>query len=191
MNAGVESVEIDGGKDLVTVKGTMDVKELSPYLQTKLKRSVDVVPPPAKKDDGAKAPAGDKKDAGAGDKKGKDAAPAPAGEEKKKEEKKEGGGEKKADGKAPAAAPADVAPATIVNKMEYFGYGQPSAMYYEDPVSAHNRYVMEAHAHQAFVNDNYAANHGYPMNNGYGVPMDPYHAPQMFSDENPNACSVM
>ncbi|XP_062117324.1 heavy metal-associated isoprenylated plant protein 6-like [Humulus lupulus] len=182
---GVESVEIDAGKDLVTVKGTMDVKELTPYLQTKLRRSVDVVPPPAKKEDGAKAPAGDKKDAGAGDKKGKDAAPA--GEEKKKEEKKEG------DAKAPAAAAA-AAPAKVeVNKMEYFGYGQPSTMYYEDPISAHNRYVMEAHAHQAFVSENYAANHGYPMNNGYGygAPMNPYQAPQMFSDENPNGCSVM
>ena len=53
---GVENVTIDSARDLVTVKGTMDAKELATYLEEKLKRTVEVVPP-AKKDDG-----GEKKD---------------------------------------------------------------------------------------------------------------------------------
>ena len=32
---------------------------------------------------------------------------------------------------------------------------------------------------------------GYAPGYGYGYPGQPVHAPQMFSDENPNACSVM
>ncbi|KAI6698070.1 hypothetical protein NL676_018189 [Syzygium grande] len=52
---GVKAVSIDGAKDLVAVTGTVDPKELTPRLQKKFKRSVEVVPPPpAKKDDGAK-----------------------------------------------------------------------------------------------------------------------------------------
>lgn len=176
-------MEVDSAKDLVTVKGTMEVKDLVPYLKDKLRRSVDVVPP--KKAD-APAPAADKKSDAGGDKK------ADAGGDKKdKKEGGEGGGDQKKEAAAAAAAAA-AAPKVEVNKLEY-GYGQPStAMFwpYEGPVSAHNRYVMEAHAHQAFVSQNYA-NHYPMMNHGYAVPMEQYNAPQMFSDENPNACSVM
>ncbi|XP_065859930.1 heavy metal-associated isoprenylated plant protein 5-like [Euphorbia lathyris] len=43
---GVESVAVDDGKDLVTVKGTMEVKDLLPYLSEKLRRrSIEVVQP--------------------------------------------------------------------------------------------------------------------------------------------------
>ncbi|KAG6642892.1 heavy metal-associated isoprenylated plant protein 3-like [Carya illinoinensis] len=42
---GVEEVDVADGKDLVAVKGTMDVKELAAYLKEKLKRSVDIVSP--------------------------------------------------------------------------------------------------------------------------------------------------
>lgn len=197
---GVESVEIDGGKELVAVKGTMEAKDLVPYLQVKLKRAIDVVPP--KKDDAAAA--ADKKAA----------APAPAAGDKKaegggeKKDKKEGdGGDQKKEAApapapaAPAAAAGEGAPKLEVSKMEYTGYGQPlPAMFwpYEGPVSAHNKYVMEAHAHQAYVAQNYSHQYqNYPMTShsqyGYGVPMEQqYNAtPQMFSDENPNACSVM
>ena len=184
ISSGVESVDIDKQKDLVTVKGAMDAKDLVPYLNDKLKRTVEVVPP--KPATPAPAPAADKKDGG-GDKKESKAEGGDKKEEKKAE-KKEG------DGKAPAAAsPAGGggAPKVEVNKLEY-GAGPSAAMFwspYDGPISAHNRYVMEAHAHQAFVSQNYA-NHGY-VNHGYAVPMDHYNAPQMFSDENPNGCSVM
>ncbi|KAL3585976.1 hypothetical protein D5086_012843 [Populus alba] len=85
---GVGSVTVDAAKYLVTVKGTMDVKDLAPYLKEELRIAVEVVPPkkeeenPAKikarlkektkrkveslspqpkKDDGASAGGGDKK----------------------------------------------------------------------------------------------------------------------------------
>nr|GMD47805.1 heavy metal-associated isoprenylated plant protein 3-like [Ipomoea batatas] len=47
---GVKDVDVDLAKDLVTVKGTMDIKELTAYLREKLKRGVEVVP--SKKDGG-------------------------------------------------------------------------------------------------------------------------------------------
>ncbi|XP_041022919.1 heavy metal-associated isoprenylated plant protein 3-like isoform X2 [Juglans microcarpa x Juglans regia] len=42
---GVEKVDVAAGKDLVTVKGTMVVKELAAYLKEKLRRSVEIVEP--------------------------------------------------------------------------------------------------------------------------------------------------
>ncbi|KAL0409964.1 UNVERIFIED_CONTAM: Heavy metal-associated isoprenylated plant protein 5 [Sesamum latifolium] len=75
---GVNSVKTDLQKDLVTVTGTMNVKELTAYLKEKLKKDIEIVPP--KKDDGG----GDKKEkeGTGGDKKEK------AGGGDKKEEKK-------------------------------------------------------------------------------------------------------
>lgn len=147
----------------------MDVKDLVPYLKDKLKRNVEVVP--AKKDDG-----GEKKDAkpaGGGEKKDKEAAPAAAPAADK-------GGEKK-EKEAPAAAAAGGgdAPKMEVSKMEYFGYPYPPppTYWYDTPVYSHQSYPME---HQ-YVNHGYGMDHHNPH----------MHAPQMFSDENPNACSVM
>ncbi|TKY52945.1 Heavy metal-associated isoprenylated plant protein 26 [Spatholobus suberectus] len=158
---GVESVNLDGSKDLVTVKGTMDVKEMVPYLKEKMKRNVEVVPP--KKDD---------------DKKEKD-----VGGEKK--EKAEGGGEKKEDG---AAAKAEV------NKMEYTYPIAPPSFWYDGHFPGQTSYATEVHP--GYANNHYGEP-GY-VNQGYPVqPPLPYymyqHAspPQMFSDENPNACSIM
>ncbi|XP_022742699.1 heavy metal-associated isoprenylated plant protein 6-like [Durio zibethinus] len=175
---GVQSVNVDGAKDLVTVKGTMDVKDLVPYLKEKLKRSVEVVPP--KKDDAVeKKDGGEKKEAGGDNKeKGKEAA---------------AGGEKKEGGEAKVE----------VNKMEYHGYAyQPQPMYWPDGhVYGSTSYAVEGyqnHPHEyGYVNQGYMnMNQGY-MHPGYvnqAYMMDPrhhLHAPQMFSDENPNACSVM
>ncbi|KAG6769777.1 hypothetical protein POTOM_025439 [Populus tomentosa] len=77
---GVRSVTVDAAKNLVTVKGTMDVKDLAPYLKEELRIAVEVVPKEKKqtvtgkvdpanikarlepeKDDGAAAGGGDKK----------------------------------------------------------------------------------------------------------------------------------
>ncbi|KAL8036234.1 hypothetical protein ABFX02_12G145800 [Erythranthe guttata] len=106
---GVNSVATDLEKDLVTVIGTMDVKELTTYLKEKLKRGVEIVPPPKKVDNNG----GEKtKEDGGGDKVKEISAGAGGGEKKEKEggggggggggEKKEkeggaggGGGEKK------------------------------------------------------------------------------------------------
>ncbi|KAJ8513305.1 hypothetical protein OPV22_003739 [Ensete ventricosum] len=144
---GVEEVTVDAAKDLVTVKGTMDVKNLPTVLKDKLKRPVEIVPP--KKDDGG----GEKKEKekggdGGGEK--KDKAGDTGGE--KKEKAGGGGEEKKDDGKAAAAAAATTV-TTEANKMEYSA--------------------------------------PYPAYAGYGYRIEMVHAPQMFSDENPNACSIM
>ncbi|XP_009398026.2 heavy metal-associated isoprenylated plant protein 3 [Musa acuminata AAA Group] len=144
---GVEEVTVDAAKDLVTVKGTMDVKNLAAVLKDKLRRAVEIVPP--------------KKDDGGGEKKEKEKGGDGGGEKKEKGgetggEKKEkaggGGEEKKDDGKAAAAATATTT-TTEANKMEYYA--------------------------------------PYPAYSGYGYRIEMVHAPQMFSDENPNACSIM
>ncbi|KAJ0266615.1 hypothetical protein HA466_0005880 [Hirschfeldia incana] len=109
---GVHGMTMDKEKQLVTVKGTMDVKKLVESLSEKLKRPVEIVPPKKDKD-----------------------------KEKESGDKKKGGGEG-------------------VNMMEYVA-AQP---YYESayyPGGPYGYYPVQAHA------------------------------PQMFSDENPNACVVM
>lgn len=62
--AGVKEVSIDPHKDLITVKGTMDAKELPNYLEEKLKRSVEVVPATTagEKDDTKDNDGGEKKE---------------------------------------------------------------------------------------------------------------------------------
>ncbi|CAF2366054.1 unnamed protein product [Brassica rapa subsp. trilocularis] len=122
---GVNGLTMDKEKQLLTVKGTMDVKKLADTLSEKLKRKVEVVPP-AKKDKengkGKENESGDKKKGG------------------------DGGGKDNKGGEG-------------VNAMEYVA-AQPAygAAYYP----------------------------GGP----YGYPIQA-HAPQMFSDENVNACVVM
>ncbi|CAL9235820.1 unnamed protein product [Arabidopsis halleri] len=209
---GVETVAIDGAKDVVTVKGTIDVKELVPLLTKKLKRTVEPLVP-AKKDDGsaekkkteatapdakkeaptagvneAKKEGNDggekKKEAGDGGEKKKEAGD---GGEKKKEagdggEKKEGGG----GGGVPA-------PVAMVNKMDYYGYSSyPTApMYWQEGHVYGQSYSMGGQSCPV-------AGQSYP-GSGYNYANESYvpysqpnvNAPGMFSDENPNGCSVM
>ncbi|XP_028796961.1 heavy metal-associated isoprenylated plant protein 6-like isoform X1 [Neltuma alba] len=159
---GVESVEIDGAKDLVAVKGTMDVKELTPYLKDKLKRNVEVVPPPKKDDD-------KKEKGGGGDKKEAEAKPAAGGDGEKKEE----------------------APKVEANKMEYYGFPPPT-FWHDGHVPSEPSHAMEVHP--GYVNQGHYGNPMY-VNQGYPAAPPPFYMPpphpQMFSDENPNACSVM
>ncbi|KAJ8754260.1 hypothetical protein K2173_002160 [Erythroxylum novogranatense] len=192
---GVTNVAVDTAKEVVTVTGTMDVKELVPYLKDKLKRNVDVVPAKDEKKDGG----------GGGDKK------ADKKEGDGKTEKKEGG-EGKAEKKEGDGGGAKVE----VSKMEYRGYSEPGPSYWFDGgygqsysvqpyidqgygMNQYNHHPQGYPMNQGYVVNQY--NHppqGYAMNQGYvvdhhGYAMD-YHnmqAPQMFSDENPNACSVM
>ncbi|KAG1362582.1 putative Heavy metal-associated isoprenylated plant protein 5 [Cocos nucifera] len=138
---GVEEVSIDAPKDLVTVKGTMDVKSLPAILKEKLRRSVEIIQPKKDGGGGGGGGGGEKKE------KGSDGS---GGEKKEKGdggggEKKDGG--KKDDGEKAAATPAAAAPMPEVNKMDYYG--------------------------------------------PYGYRIEMVHAPQLFSDENPNACSIM
>ena len=183
---GVEKVDVDGAKDLITVKGKMDVKSLVPYLKEKLKRPIDMVVP-AKKDDG-----GDKKEKGGdggGEKKDKEAAGGGGGDKKDKAVAAAGGGGGGGDGGVKVEA----------NKMEHYGtygYHQPApSFWYGGPEHVYGQaYMMEAgpsnsnqvpHPHHNYAVDHYSEP---PMAYAY----HPHHdAPQMFSDENPNACSVM
>ncbi|KAL6336389.1 hypothetical protein AAG906_014561 [Vitis piasezkii] len=178
---GVKTVTVDSQKDLVTVTGPMDVKELIPYLKEKLRRTVEIVSP--KKDDGG----GDKKEKGGGG------------------EKKEGGGEKKEGemAKPPAERRKRRRQSRVrgkqeeggvkveVNKMEYHGYGYaPPPQYYYGPPMYNHGYPAEGPS-QWYEPPMYGQ--GYsgegPSHHGYVVEHTP--PPQIFSDENPNACSVM
>lgn len=162
---GVGSVSLDGSKDLVTVKGTMDVKEMVPYLNEKLKRAVEVVPPKKEEEKKEKDGGGEKKE-------------------------KEGEGEKKEKEVAAAEAKAEV------NKMEFmYPIVPPSFWYQGGQFPGQTSYPMEVQpsygSNNHFVEQGYV-NHGYPMQPPLPYYMHPNAPPpQMFSDENPNACSIV
>ncbi|KAL8204923.1 hypothetical protein R6Q57_010546 [Mikania cordata] len=171
---GVESAIPDASKDLVLVKGTMNVNELIPYLKEKLKREVQMVLP--KKDE--------KVGGGGGD-----------GEKKKSEGKTAGGesggngGEKK---KADASGGNDKSRSIeVINKMQYYG---------QNPYASNTMPMYN----QGYYNQDYGVitpfNQGYATQFSNGPPPPPpmfFHDPRvpdtrMFSDENPNAaCSIM
>ncbi|KAK6779526.1 hypothetical protein RDI58_021710 [Solanum bulbocastanum] len=179
---GVEEVKVDSEKDLVTVKGTMDLKELIPYLKDKLKRNVEIIPP--KKDDGG----GEKKEGGGGG----------GGGEKKE---KEGGGDKKVEsnekkeGEPKAEGSKGVETKSEANKLEYYGYNAQT--HYAMPM--YNQSYMNQDYGVTMYDPGYNAHTGYAMEYGYHqpsyVPPPPpttyLNNAQMFSDENPNGCSVM
>ncbi|KAF8006052.1 hypothetical protein BT93_K0368 [Corymbia citriodora subsp. variegata] len=172
---GVESVTVDDSKDLVIVKGTMEANGLAPYLRDKLKRSVEVVPP--------------KKEEAAADKKEKPASGDGGGE-------KDGGGKgkKKEEGKEES---------NVVNidvkKMEHGGYpAQPITSYWNNAPTyaagpSHTMQPYQIHHVDPYYQEGLFSSGAHAMpysNNGYV--MDPrVNAPQIFSDENPHACSIM
>jgi hypothetical protein len=161
----VKNVAVDAANDLVKVTGTMDAAALPAYLRDKLNRPVEVVAPGK---DG-----GDKKD-------------------KSGDKKKDGGGDKKDGGedkdKSAAAAAASVAPAPLTDAGMYqmpphYGYTPyhpAQGGYYGGPPPAPSQGFYHHPAAQ------------YPPPPPAAYPYASHiHAPQMFSDENPNACSVM
>ncbi|XP_065855023.1 heavy metal-associated isoprenylated plant protein 3-like [Euphorbia lathyris] len=205
---GVESVAVDDRKDLVTVKGTMEVKDLVPYLSEKFRTSVEVVQPKtdqAKKEVGGGGDGGGgggekKTDAekvdGEGEKKN-DAQKVDGGGEEKKDDNKEGfgsnAGEKKSHGKKDeAAASGDGgAMAEVTNKMDY----SPAYV----PIN-----WLDGIFSQSYTVDPQHLQYGYgynPVNQGYLIPIynniepvynhPPMNPAQMFSDDNPRACSII
>jgi hypothetical protein len=163
---GVKDVAFDAAKDLVKVTGTMDAAALPAYLREKLSRDVEIVAP-GKKDGGG----GDKKDKGAGD-----------GGDKKKD----GGGEEKKDKAAAASAsvaPMPLADAGMYQMPPHYGYGAYPLV----PGGYYGGALPHNHAGGFYPN----AGVHYPPAPAYGYGHSHLHAPQMFSDENPNACSVM
>ncbi|KAI7755926.1 hypothetical protein M8C21_023297 [Ambrosia artemisiifolia] len=161
---GVETVEPDLKASQVTVKGTFEAPQLVDYVHKRTGKKAIIVkqdPEPKKEDDKAKE---EKKD---GEEKKEEKKPEGDGgaekdkEKDKKEEKKEGGG-------GDEAAKTDAPPAEGGEEIKLMDL-RKNEFYYYHPQSyqlAPPRYTAES---------------------AYGYPP----APQMFSDENPNACSVM
>ncbi|KAJ6303675.1 hypothetical protein OIU77_017535 [Salix suchowensis] len=136
-----------------------------------------------KKEEKKEAPA-----AGVGEKK---EAPAAGGGEKKEKEK---GGEAKAekkdgDGGKKEEAGGGGGAKMEVSKMEYFGYPASTSTYWHDGLVGQNQVVESYNNHYEHPYNQ----QGYSATNQQvyvGDHHDTY-APEMFSDENPNACSIM
>ncbi|PUZ42809.1 hypothetical protein GQ55_9G611300 [Panicum hallii var. hallii] len=199
---GVKDVVLDSNaKDEVKVRGTMDIPAMLSYLKEKLNRDVEAVAP-AKKDGGGGEGKDDKKDKGGDGDKNKGAAAAPGGDDKKDKGK---GIEVAAAGPSTAAAAAFMAapagPSTyhVAPPQGYVAYqqGPPSPAGYYPPYPYYGNADGMGHAnpsaatyyHQPYQHQPEAGQHqAYPP---YPYRFDMAPAPQLFSDENPNACSVM
>ncbi|GLT65035.1 hypothetical protein SLA2020_374890 [Shorea laevis] len=149
---GVQDMSMDQQKDLLTVKGTMDVKALTEVLKERLKRPVEIVPP--KKEKGDEKEGGDNNNGGGGGGGG-------------------GGGKKKKKGNS-AGEDGDNNGGGTVDKLEHmgqpdFGFGYP---YEQGYFPVYPTYPPVYPTYPPV----------YPVH---------LHAPQLFSDENPNACSIM
>ncbi|KAK4377549.1 hypothetical protein RND71_003845 [Anisodus tanguticus] len=192
---GVKQVTIESEKDLFMVKGTMDIKKLTPYLTDKLKQNVEVVP--SKKDNGG----GEKKGKdGDNDKKEKESGGGGGGDKKEKgssggTEKKDGESKKASGGGEEGSKSVDAKEqkTEMINKMEYYGYNANT--FYATPMQ--NLSHMNQDYGETMYDPDYAHS-GYVVEYGHQpqyVPPPPpptyLNAPQMFSDENPNGCFIM
>ncbi|KAJ1298755.1 hypothetical protein BS78_01G477900 [Paspalum vaginatum] len=180
---GVKDVVLDGNaKDEVKVTGTMDIPAMLSYLKEKLNRDVEAVAPANAKKDGKD----EKKDKGAdGDKnKGKGIEAA--------------AGTSTAAAAAFMAAPPEPTTYHVAPPYGYVAYQQApppaSASYYPYPYYGNGDGGMgyANHSAPAYYPDGshqqQQQQQGYPP---YPYRFDMAPPPQLFSDENPNACSVM
>ncbi|KAJ1694859.1 hypothetical protein LUZ63_011557 [Rhynchospora breviuscula] len=182
---GVKEVTVDENKDLVTVRGTMDVKSLPNILAEKLKRSVEVVP--VKKEDTGDTASTGKKEKGSektekveetGDKKekkemqGKGSGEAGGKKGKNKKKEKEANNNEKKDKE---------------EKKEEKNNDEEEEKKAEDKPSAELADLVKVlpPTDPEMIN-----RFDFFQPYGYRGP-EFVHAPQIFSDENPNACAVM
>ncbi|KAL6901826.1 hypothetical protein ACP4OV_004702 [Aristida adscensionis] len=197
---GVKDVVLDGNaKDEVKVTGTMDVPAMVTYLREKLNRPVEAAAPGKKDGGGGGGDSGkdDKKDKG-GDGKSKDAA----GETKDKGKGIEVAGPSTAAAAAfMAPVPAEASTYHVAPPYGYVAYPQgPAAA----PAGYSYPYYANAdgvgHANPSAATYYHQVQHHYPDAGQHQPPQAyppyPYRfdmapPPQLFSDENPNACSVM
>ncbi|CAN6296495.1 unnamed protein product [Urochloa humidicola] len=199
---GVKDVVLDGNaKDEVKVRGTMDVAGMLSYLKEKLNRDVEAVAP-AKKDGGGGEAKEDK--SGDGDKNKAAALAAGGGDDTKGKgiEVAAPAGPPTAAAAAFMAAPAGPSTYHVAPPQGYVAYQQvppPPASYYPPPYPYYGNadgmghanpsaatYYPQPYQHQPQPDgDQQQAYAPYP----YRFDMAP--APGLFSDENPNACSVM
>ncbi|KEH39395.1 heavy metal-associated isoprenylated plant protein 3 [Medicago truncatula] len=151
---GVQHVTIDKEKEIVTVKGTMDMKVLVEKLKKRFKRKVEVVPAKKEKEKEKEKENEKVKEKGEND----------GGNKKNNQKGGEGGGgggKKKGEGNGGE----NIAKKEVLTQPSY-GYGN-------------------GYGYGGF----FGFDEGY--NYGQVQMMHMQEAPQMFSDENPNACSVM
>lgn len=179
----------ENGKDEVKVKGTMAVPALLAYLKEKLNRPVDAVAP-GKKDDG-------KKDKGGDSEKNKDAAPASGDDDKKGKTKSiDAAGPSTAAAAAFMAPPAEASTYHVTPPYGYVAYPQgpaPSSYYpyygnADGMGYSNSSYYHHQQQQQQYPHPEAGQHQAYPP---YPYRLDMAPAPQLFSDENPNACSVM
>ncbi|XP_047255898.1 heavy metal-associated isoprenylated plant protein 3 isoform X1 [Capsicum annuum] len=163
---GYKEMKVDKQKDLVTVTGSMDMKALAETLKKHLKKEVEIVPP--KKEGGEKKEKGGGDNGGGGGENGKGGG---KGKGKGGEGNGEGKGKVKDETVDGGAGVGGGGGGNVANGMQLmqqqvqFGYPYP---YMYGPVGP------------VYPADQF--------HNPYPVTV---HAPQLFSDENPNACSVM
>ncbi|KAK4769589.1 hypothetical protein SAY86_027739 [Trapa natans] len=160
---GVDSVSMDAAKDLVTINGTMDVKDLAPYLQEKLKRPVEVVPP--KEDDAGKDKSGGGRDKKKADDGGKAKDPQQIS--------------------PPTMGRTEYYDTYTTPPPQVYWYGQPM---YGEPLYGHYMAVPYQYHEGQPSQGHYAPVH-YGESSYWMYHRAP---PSMFSDEDPNAaCSIM
>lgn len=213
VSAGVQIVSVEMQKDLVTVTGTMDVAALVESLKTKMRRVVEVVP--QKKEKENKEGKEKDKEKGKEKEKEKEGGDGEGNEKEGGEGGNGGGGKKKKKGggggggggaggggenggkEAKYEHGGDDGGVKLIegNRMEYLGlpgFANTGYYGYGNPPLPGNGF--------GYGNANGAVGYygtaipypGYSYVSGSGPTyVDPCHAPQMFSDENPNACSVM
>lgn len=204
---GVKDVVLEANaKDEVEVTGTMDIPNMVSYLKEKLNRDVEAVAVPVRKDGGGGGEGegkgkDDKKHSGGG---GKDKVAAGAAGDDRMDKGK--GIEASAAGPSTAAAaaymsaPAGASTYQVAPPHGYVAYEQvpPPASYYPYPYYGYGSGDGMGHANPSYYQQqpqtqpqpdgNQQPQVAYPP---YPYQFDMAPAPQLFSDENPNACSVM
>ncbi|KAL7161875.1 hypothetical protein ACSBR2_042368 [Camellia fascicularis] len=184
---GVESVEPDLKSSQVTVKGVLDPPKLVEYVYKRTGKQALIVKQEAEKKVEEEKPKEEKKadDSGAKD--------TGKGGEASMKEKKDGGGEA-----AAAVPPAAVVVAEGDGESANVVELKKNEFYYNYP---HNYQINPYPEPYPYPNTNpypypnanpYPYPYPAPMSELYAYPpQHAYPSPQMFSDENPNACSVM
>ncbi|XWS29016.1 hypothetical protein CRYUN_Cryun25bG0120500 [Craigia yunnanensis] len=159
---GVHELKVDEQKELVTVKGTMDVKALAEALKDKLKKNVEIVPPKKEKDGNNESNGG-----GGKKKKGGNGCGGDGGNEANGG----GGGGKMEE-----------------NRMQFMV--QPEFGYMPSYPGYMPGYPGYGHPYGYGYGYSHGHGHGYPgYVPGYPVSVHPPH--QMFNEENPNACAIL
>ncbi|KAL4336144.1 hypothetical protein GQ457_07G033800 [Hibiscus cannabinus] len=195
---GVHELKVDTQKELVTVKGTMDVKALAEALKDKLKKNVEIVPPKKEKDSSNKE--GGK--AGGGNDGGITGGGGGAGGGKKKNKGGNGGvdGGNDADANAATADGGGGGGGAGAGKNKKEGNRMESMVQPDYGYGYTPGYPGYMPSYPGYGQQGNGYCYGHPHPHGYGHWYPGYvsnypvfvHAPhQMFNDENPNACAIL